>query len=162
MPSHLNFITGNANKLREVKFVLDPAGIEVRSQSIDIEEVQGTIEEVTKSKCKKAAETVNGPVLVEDTALCYKALGDLPGPYIKWFMAAVGHDGLNNLLAAYEDKSAEAVCTFGYCEGWDAVFEYNGKTFAEMEKAEKSAISHRGIALKKLQEWFNEENTTLN
>ena len=58
MPSHLNFITGNANKLREVKFVLDPAGIEVRSQSIDIEEVQGTIEEVTKSKCKKAAETV--------------------------------------------------------------------------------------------------------
>ena len=35
----------------------------------------------------------------------------------KWFMATVGHQGLNNLLAAYEDKSAEAVCTFGYSPG---------------------------------------------
>jgi len=35
-------------------------------------------------------------------------------------------------------------------------------SFAEMEKAEKSAISHRGMALKKLQEWFTEENATLN
>lgn len=101
MPDHVNFITGNANKLREVKLILEPA-IEVRSQAIDVEEVQGTIEEVTKSKCRKAAELVssdpnhpvnsrllipmapkvNGPVLVEDTALCYNALGGLPGPYM--------------------------------------------------------------------------------
>jgi len=81
MPDHVNFITGNANKLKEVKLFLEPA-IEVRSQAIDIEEVQGTIEEVTKSKCRKAAEMVNGPVLVEDTALCYNALGGLPGPYM--------------------------------------------------------------------------------
>lgn len=57
MPSHVNFITGNANKLKEVKLFLEPA-IEVRSEPIDIEEVQGTIEEVTKSKCRKAAEMV--------------------------------------------------------------------------------------------------------
>lgn len=35
----------------------------------------------------------------------------------KWFLADIGHEGLNNLLAAYPDKSAEAVCTFGYSEG---------------------------------------------
>lgn len=58
MPDHVNFITGNANKLREVKLILEPA-IEVRSQAIDVEEVQGTIEEVTKSKCRKAAELVS-------------------------------------------------------------------------------------------------------
>lgn len=101
MPDHVNFITGNANKLREVKLILEPA-IEVRSQAIDVEETQGTIEEVTKSKCRKAAELVsikrsmaekprvprltcpkaNGAVLVEDTALCYNALGGLPGPYM--------------------------------------------------------------------------------
>ncbi|KAL6849731.1 nucleoside triphosphate pyrophosphohydrolase ham1 [Amphichorda felina] len=181
MPDHVNFITGNANKLREVKLILEPA-IEVRSQAIDVEEVQGTIEEVTKSKCRKAAELTNGPVLVEDTALCYNALGGLPGPYIKWFMATIGHQGLNNILAAYEDKSAEAVCTFGYSAGpdhepilfqgrcpgkivpprgptdfgWDACFEYEGKTFAEMEKTDKNAISHRGRALQKLQVWFKE------
>lgn len=35
----------------------------------------------------------------------------------KWFLEALGHEGLNNLLLAYEDKSAQAVCTFAYCEG---------------------------------------------
>lgn len=35
----------------------------------------------------------------------------------KWFLGSLGHEGLNNLLAAYPDKSAEAVCTFAYCEG---------------------------------------------
>lgn len=35
----------------------------------------------------------------------------------KWFLDALGHEGLNNLLLAYDDKSAQAVCTFAYCEG---------------------------------------------
>jgi inosine triphosphate pyrophosphatase len=35
----------------------------------------------------------------------------------KWFLEALGLEGLNNLLAAYPDKSAQAVCTFAYCEG---------------------------------------------
>jgi len=32
-------------------------------------------------------------------------------------MKSIGHTGLNNLLAAYEDKGAKAVCTFGYSPG---------------------------------------------
>jgi hypothetical protein len=32
-------------------------------------------------------------------------------------MKSIGHAGLNNLLAAYEDKSARAVCTFAYSAG---------------------------------------------
>ncbi|KAH6987292.1 inosine triphosphate pyrophosphatase-like protein [Ilyonectria robusta] len=182
MAPTVNFISGNANKLREVKAILEPE-IEVRSQSLDLEEVQGTLEEVTESKCRRAADLVQGPVLVEDTALCYNALKGLPGPYIKWFMTSTGHEGLNNLLAAYADKSAEAVCTFGYSAGpghkpilfqgrcpgkivpargpadfgWDAVFEFEGQTFAEMEKTEKNKISHRGRALTKLQAWFKEQ-----
>lgn len=61
MPTHVNFITGNANKLREVKAILEAAGIEVRSQSLDLEEVQGSIEEVTESKCRRAAEMASIP-----------------------------------------------------------------------------------------------------
>lgn len=57
-PPTVNFITGNANKLREVKAILEPA-ITVNSQAIDIEEVQGTVEDVTRAKCRKAAETVS-------------------------------------------------------------------------------------------------------
>ena len=35
----------------------------------------------------------------------------------KWFLEALGHQGLNDLLAGFPDKSAQAVCTFAYCEG---------------------------------------------
>ncbi|ETS76709.1 hypothetical protein PFICI_12096 [Pestalotiopsis fici W106-1] len=80
-PPIVNFITGNANKLREVKHILEPA-ITVNSQSVDLPELQGTVEEVTLEKCRVAAQQVGGPVLVEDTCLCFNALGGLPGPYM--------------------------------------------------------------------------------
>ncbi|ORY72030.1 putative ham1 family protein [Pseudomassariella vexata] len=177
-PPVVNFITGNANKLTEVKAILEPA-ITVNSQSLDLPELQGTLEEVTLEKCRVAAQKVGGPVLVEDTCLCFNALNGLPGPYIKWFMQSIGHEGLNNLLAAYDDKSAQAVCTFAFSKGpghepllfqgktdgkivpargptffgWDPIFEYEGETYAEMDKAKKNKISHRYKALEKVRVW---------
>lgn len=55
--------------------------------------------------------------MVEDTGLCFNALGGLPGPYIKWFLDGTGHDGLNALLGGFEDKSAYAQCVFAFCAG---------------------------------------------
>jgi inosine triphosphate pyrophosphatase len=43
------------------------------------------------------------------------------------------------------------------CTGWDACFEYDGQTYAEMPKEEKNKISHRGKALAKLVEWLQQE-----
>jgi len=40
--------------------------------------------------------------------------------------------------------------------GYDPIFEYDGSTLAEMDAAEKNAISHRGRALEKFGEWFVE------
>lgn len=42
--------------------------------------------------------------------------------------------------------------------GWDCIFEYvgNRKTFAEMTNDEKNKISHRGIALKKIEKYLNQ------
>jgi inosine triphosphate pyrophosphatase len=54
---------------------------------------------------------------VEDTSLCFTALNGLPGVYIKHFMTAIGHDGLNKLLAGFDDKSAWALCTFAWSAG---------------------------------------------
>ncbi|MCJ1421346.1 nucleoside triphosphate pyrophosphohydrolase ham1 [Xylographa parallela] len=178
-PQSINFITGNRNKLVEVEAILGPT-VDLHSVSLDLVEIQGTIEEISLDKCRRAAAALNGPVLVEDTCLCFNALKGLPGPYIKWFLQALGHEGLNNLLVAYEDKSAQAVCTFAYCEGpshdpllfqgrtegkivpargstqfgWDPIFEYEGKTYAEMSKVEKNKISHRFLALEKLRKWL--------
>lgn len=101
VPKKLNFITGNKNKLREVRAILGDT-VELESQSIDLLEIQGTIEEVSINKAKVAADVVSsrnfvatlresdllltsqikGPVLVEDTCLAFNALKELPGPYV--------------------------------------------------------------------------------
>jgi XTP/dITP diphosphohydrolase len=43
--------------------------------------------------------------------------------------------------------------------GYDPIFQPDGydRTFAEMEKAEKNAISHRGIAVGKMVDWLKEQ-----
>ena len=56
-------------------------------------------------------------VMVEDTCLCFHAYKGLPGPYIKWFLEKMGHAGLNQMLAGFEDKTAYAQCTFAYAPG---------------------------------------------
>jgi XTP/dITP diphosphohydrolase len=38
--------------------------------------------------------------------------------------------------------------------GYDPIFEYDGRTFAELDPDEKNAISHRGRALAKFAEWY--------
>jgi inosine triphosphate pyrophosphatase len=56
-PAHLNFITGNKNKLAEVQAIL--AGvIELRNENIDLVEIQGSVEDVTTDKARRAAEAV--------------------------------------------------------------------------------------------------------
>lgn len=57
-PSTLNFITGNANKLAEVKAILGKA-VNLQSKSIDLPEIQGTIDEISKDKCMRAAVAVH-------------------------------------------------------------------------------------------------------
>ena len=44
-------------------------------------------------------------------------LDGLPGPYIKWFLESLGNQGLVNLLAAYPDKSAYAMCQVAFSPG---------------------------------------------
>lgn len=39
---------------------------------------------------------VGGACITEDTALCFKALNGLPGPYIKYFLKELGHDGIHH------------------------------------------------------------------
>lgn len=123
-------------------------------------------------------------------------------------MLALGPLQMHKMLSGFDDKSAQAVCTFAYCEGpghepvlfqgrtdgklvesrgstvfgesevfftsecrglgdnrdmkltcvcdigWDSCFEYEGQTYAEMDKSEKNKISHRAKALDKLKEWL--------
>lgn len=181
----LTFVTGNAKKLEEIKAILGTHfPFDIISHKLDLPELQGEIDEVSIKKCQEAARRLNRPVVVEDTSLCFNALKGLPGPYIKWFLEKLEPEGLPRLLTGWDDKSAEAVCTFAYCPcsgdtqdvllfqgktkgiivpprgtrdfGWDCVFQPDGYnvTYAEMSKEEKNKISHRFKALEKLKTYF--------
>ncbi len=127
----ITFVTGNAKKLEEFVSILGgDFPHEVVSRGLDLPEYQGSPEEVCREKCREAARRVGGPVIVEDTCLCFKALGGMPGPYIKWFLQAVGPEGLHRMLHGFEDRSAHASCILGYSEGGqdDQVVLFEGRT----------------------------------
>ena len=106
-----------ARNAAAARVTIPPLRSPLSSAKIDLPEFQGECDDIALAKAALAAERVRGPVLVEDTSLCFDALGGLPGPYVKWFLDKTGHAGLNNLLAAYEDKSAYAQCCFAYSSG---------------------------------------------
>lgn len=53
----LSFITGNRNKLAEVQAILGDI-ISLKSQSLNLTEIQGSIEDIALDKCRRAAEIV--------------------------------------------------------------------------------------------------------
>ena len=57
-PKTLNFITGNKNKLTEVEAILGDT-VDLKSQKLDLVEIQGTIEEISADKCRRAADAVS-------------------------------------------------------------------------------------------------------
>ena len=55
--TELNFITSNPNKLSEVKAILGDT-VPLKSQSLDLTEIQGSIEDISRDKCTRAANIV--------------------------------------------------------------------------------------------------------
>ena len=180
----LCFVTTSQRKLTE--FLHKVGDDTITHLNIDLPELQGDPETVAREKARAASRIYGGPVLVEDVSLCFNAYKGLPGVYVKPFLTAIGPSGLYNMLSAYKDKSAYALCIYAYCDvtvddtpilftgradgrivtprgaetfGWDCIFEPSeggGRTYAEMEITEKSAISHRGKALEKVKTFLTE------
>jgi non-canonical purine NTP pyrophosphatase (RdgB/HAM1 family) len=175
----LYFITGNKNKLAEVRAIL---GEEVGHLDIDLPEIQEIdAHEIIKAKLQEAFRHAEGEFIVEDTSLYLDGLNGLPGPLIKWFLQALGTEGLADLAERLGNAKATARTVIGYARnredirffegnvsgsivkprvpsafGWDPIFLPDGydKTYAEMEKEEKNRMSHRRLALDKLKEFL--------
>ena len=157
--------------------------VNLRLINVDLPEIQEVnTEAIAKEKALLGAQLAGGPCVVEDTALKFTALGGMPGPYIKWFQERLGSEGLYNILTAYEDKSAQAVCTLAFCPyphadpvlftgvthgtivepvpgqgfGWDSIFVPDGsdKPFSQMTTLEKNELSHRGKAVRQWAAWL--------
>mmetsp|Transcript_15828 Transcript_15828/g.29863 ORF Transcript_15828/g.29863 Transcript_15828/m.29863 type:complete len:653 (+) Transcript_15828:82-2040(+) len=191
----ITFVTGNKKKLEEVQRILssssnstpDDFPFSICNKKVDLPELQGDDPlEIAREKAALAAKEMGGPVITEDTSLCFTALHGMPGPYIKWFLEKCGHEGLNDMIQFSQDKSGYAQTVVGFCAGpgkevivfdgrttgqivpprgsldfgWDPIFqpdEGNCKTYAEMSKAEKDAISHRSRAFGKLKTYLETE-----
>ncbi len=86
MISKLVMATNNANKLREVREILAPLGIEVLSQQeagadCEPEENGSTFAENAMIKAKAVYELTGLPVIADDSGLCVDELDGAPGIY---------------------------------------------------------------------------------
>jgi inosine triphosphate pyrophosphatase len=58
-PQTLTFITSNQNKLSEARSMLGGVvGVSLQSRSLQLVEIQGSVEEIARDKCSRAAEMV--------------------------------------------------------------------------------------------------------
>ncbi len=197
LPGRLVIASHNQGKVREIRDLLAPFGIEpVSAGELGLpepKETGTTFAENALIKAQASAEASGLPALSDDSGLEVLALGGCPGVYTadwaerQWFEGEPGRDWymamgkVEGLLAEQGpdvDRSAAFICTLavawpdGHSEifegrvsgsltwpprgtlgfGYDPVFVPTGgtQTFAEIDPAEKHAISHRADAFQKL------------
>lgn len=114
------FITGNQAK---ADYLSRQLGMTLEHRKVDLDEVQSTdLHRIVEHKLRQAYEVCGRPVLVEDVSLVFNALGELPGPYIKWFVEYAGDEACCRMLDGFDDRSATIRCTFGYYDGVTMTF----------------------------------------
>jgi XTP/dITP diphosphohydrolase len=181
----ITVVTGNKGKAAEIERIL---GFKFNAVELDLPEIQSMdVRAVAAAKAKAAYDLIKAPVMVDDTSLYIEHLGGLPGPFVAWFMSALGDGGLAKLMAVAENRKAKVGCCIGYVDGqgqvhtflgevegtittnprgtsakglgFDSIFIPTGatQTFAEMTGEEKDVFSHRCKALELLKV-FLEQN----
>lgn len=149
---------------------------------IEVEENGKTFAENAYLKAKAIYDMMGIPVLADDSGLEVEALGGAPGIYSARY--APEGQGCAKLLSEMngvedEKRTADFACCICYIDengahyfegkcygkigyecrgtngfGYDPVFMYGEKSFAEISAEEKNEVSHRALALKKLKEFF--------
>lgn len=171
------FITGNQGKADQLAMWL---GHTVEHRKLDLDEIQSLdLRTVVEHKVRQAYELARQPVLVDDVALTFTALGALPGTFIKWFLQELDNAGLCKLAQSLEHQKAVVSICYGYYDGkevqffessvpgtippeprgehfgsfgWNPIFIPDGhtKTYAEMTDEEVKPVSMRAQAIEKI------------
>ncbi len=164
------YITGNPEKAKRFSRHL---GMELAHQALDIPEIQSlSIDEVVEAKARSAFASLGSPVIVEDTALTFTALGQLPGTFIKFFLDSMSIEEITQLVPA-DNRTAYCEVAIAYYDGdrlevakshvpgtiaeaprgtggfgWDAIFitdEHPHQTMAELSETEYETIYAKTI-----------------
>ena len=111
--------SSNEGKLREMRRLLSPLGIEVVPQAElgipDAVEPHATFVENALAKARHASTLAGLPALADDSGVCVEALGGSPGVYSARYAGSPSSDARNNeklirALAGVEDRRAHYAC----------------------------------------------------
>lgn len=102
--SEVVFASHNAGKIKEIKELLQPFGINVKSaldmKLPDVEETGSTFAENSLLKSQTIAELTGLPCIADDSGLCVDALNGAPGVYSARYAPNRDFDkGMEKLLA---------------------------------------------------------------
>ncbi len=115
MQNSVVYVTGNAHKAR---YFSDMTGLEIQHEKADLEEIQSlNLSEIIEHKVRQAYVQLQCPVIVEDTKLSFRAMGGLPGSFIKFFIEQMSFEAICNLLDSFDDRTAFAGAAIAYFDG---------------------------------------------
>ncbi len=103
--------SNNAGKLREIRLLLEPLGIEVLPQSVfdfsEAEEPHCTFVENALAKARHASKNTGLPALADDSGICVNILGGKPGILSARYAGEPKSDERNNqkLVEALQNQS---------------------------------------------------------
>jgi len=168
----------------EVAELASRFGIQVKQLKRSKVEIQSdSLQEIATFAAVGACEAAGHPVVAEDAGFFVRALGGFPGPYSSYVYKTIGTDGILELLRNTEDRAAFFQAAVAYCRprahplcfrgnvkgkvtrqakgtqgfGFDPIFKPSkgdGRTFAQMNTAEKNRFSHRAKAFTGLFTWL--------
>jgi len=132
MIKDLTFITGNANKAKQLSTYL---GADVTHHSLDLEEIQSlNLQDIVEYKVKQAYKALNKPVIVDDVSFEIACLNNFPGPLTKWLQASLSAEEICTLVHKHDDKSATVRIMLGF---------YDGKNLEFFETAVNGSVSEK-------------------
>ena len=111
--------SGNAGKLRELRRLLEPLGIDVIAQAelgiAAADEPHATFVENAIAKARHASAQSRLPALADDSGICVDALGGAPGVHSARFAGDPASDARNNralvdALQGIADRRAHYYC----------------------------------------------------
>ena len=143
-PGRLVIASHNAGKVREIRALLAPFGIEpISAGELGLPEPEETGTSFAENALLKAHASAQGsglPALADDSGLCVAALGGAPGVYTAdwaekqvfeggpgrdWYMAMGKVEGKLSEIGPNTDRSAYFICTLALAwpDGHQEVFE---------------------------------------
>lgn len=115
MSSNVTFITGNQSK---ADYLSNFIGHQIDHIKLNLDEIQSTnLKEIAEHKVRQAYEVLKQPVVIEDVALEFHALGNLPGPFIKFFVDQMPLDVICSMIPVGSTRKATARCVIAYFDG---------------------------------------------